>query len=510
VVRGVPGAGGAAEQAVVRFGGSVGRSLGLIDGFSATVPADRLDALRAVPGVAEVTEDAGLTLSDADVTGQLAQAGSLYTLATTVTGASALWDQGATGQGVDVGLIDSGVVPVAGLDAAGKMVQGPDLTEENGTPAQGLDTYGHGTHMAGIIAGRDTTASAPYSGDTTDFVGMAPDARVVSIKVADAKGQTDVSQAIAAIDWVVEKGRSGGLNIRVLNMSFGTDGVQSYQLDPLTYAVEAAWRSGIVVVVAAGNAGNGTARLSDPAYDPFVIAVGSDDAGGTASTADDVVSTFSNAGDGTRNPDVVAPGEHVVSLRDPGSYLDSTYPEARIGSRLFRGSGTSQAAAVVSGAAALLLSQRPGLSPDQVKALLVRTASPVPGAPADLQGHGLVDLAAAAARGTPLDAVQNFVRGTGAGLLEAARGSHHVVVAGWTIRGEVDVHGRGFASASVAAGISARSNWSGVGWSGVGWSGVGWSGVGWSGVGWSGVGWSGVGWSGVGWSGVAWSGTDWS
>ena len=234
--------------------------------------------------------------------------------------------------------------------------------------------------MAGIIAGRDDAATTALSGNSSDFVGMAPDARIVSIKIADAKGQTDVSQAIAAIDWVVENRNKNGLNIRVLNMSFGTDGVQSYLLDPLAYAAEQAWHEGIVVVVAVGNEGNATRSVNNPADDPYLIAVGSDNANGTATTADDAVSSFSNSGDGTRNPDLVAPGDHVVSLRDPGSYLDTTYPAARIGDRLFRGSGTSQAAAVVSGAAALLISQRPDLTPDQVKALLTGTAVAVPGA----------------------------------------------------------------------------------------------------------------------------------
>ena len=108
---------------------------------------------------------------------------------------------------------------------------------------------------------------------------MAPDARIVSIKVADAKGQTDVSQAIAAIDWVVQNRNKNGLNIRVLNMSFGTDGVQDYLLDPLAYAAEQAWHKGIVVVVAVGNEGFGTGKVNNPAYDPYLIAVGSNDPG---------------------------------------------------------------------------------------------------------------------------------------------------------------------------------------------------------------------------------------
>jgi serine protease AprX len=510
IVREAPGTGNLPEQVVERLGGAVDRQLAIVNGFSAEVPADRLGVLRATAGVTAVTEDAGLTLSDADVTQQASQAGSMYTLANQVTGAAELWNAGATGQGIDIALVDSGVVPVEGLKSPGKVVHGPDLTPEAATSAKNLDTYGHGTNMAGIIAGRDSAATAPYTGNTSDFVGMAPDARIVSIKVADAKGQTDVSQAIAAIDWVVANGRKNGLNVRVLNMSFGTDGVQSYQLDPLAYAAEQAWHAGIVVVVAAGNGGNGSGRLNNPATDPYLIAVGSADTNGTATTADDAVSSFSSSGDGVRNPDLVAPGGQVVSLRSPGSLLDTQYPAARIGERLFRGSGTSQAAAVVSGSAALLLSQRPDLTPDQVKALLNGTTQPVPGAQATLQGSGLMNLAAARTAPTPTGARQNWEKSTGLGSLERARGSIHVTINGRKITGEFDIHGRAFNAARVAAGIRDHTNWSGLRWSGVDWSGLRWSTVEYSGLRWSGLRWSGVDWNGLRWSGVEYSGLRWS
>jgi serine protease AprX len=496
IVRELEGAGNAPERAVSAFGGSVGRQLDILGGFTAAVPADRLDALRGVAGVASVTEDAGLALQSTDVESQAAQAGSLSTIANQVTGASAMWDAGYTGKGVDVAVIDSGVVPVDGLKGTGntKVVYGPDLTLENNGPAKNLDTYGHGTHMSGIIAGRDSAAGS-VSGNSTDFVGMAPDSRIVSIKVADAKGQTDVSQAIAAIDWVVSNRNKGGLNIRVLNMSFGTDGVQDYLLDPLAYAAEQAWHKGIVVVVAVGNEGFGTAKVNNPAYDPYLIAVGSDTANGTATTADDVVSPFSNDGDGTRNPDVVAPGDKVVSLRAAGSYLDTTYPAARIGERLFRGSGTSQATAVVSGAAALLIQQRPELTPDQVKALLMGTAASIPGATAAQQGAGLIDLAKAKDTATPANAKQTFAVSTGVGSLELSRGSVHVTVAGREVRGEVDVRGKTFDVRTWAAGLRNNGNWNGMSWSGMSWSGMSWSGMSWSGMSWSGMSWSGMSWS---------------
>jgi serine protease AprX len=556
IVRELDGAGNAPERAVSAFGGKVDRQLDVIGGFSAHVPSDRINALRAAPGVQSVTEDAGLSLQSTDVEEQAAQAGSLYTIANQLTGASAMWDAGYTGQGVDVAVIDSGTVPVDGFTASGKLVYGPDLSFETGSPLENLDTNGHGTHMAGIIAGRDDAATGSYTGDSGNYIGMAPDARIVSIKVADAMGHTDVSQAIAAIDWVTEHGQDNGLNVRVVNMSFGTDGVQSYQLDPLAYAAEQAWHKGIVVVVAVGNEGFGTGKVNNPATDPYLIAVGSDNANGTADVADDVTSTFSNDGDGTRNPDVVAPGEHVVSLRSPNSFLDQSAPAARIGERLFRGSGTSQATAVVSGAAALLLSQRPDLTPDEVKALLMGTAQTLPNATARQQGAGLIDLAAAMNAPTPVNAVQSYARSTGAGSLDAARGSVVVEVDGEAVTGEVDVAGQAIddsTAETLAAGVAeivqdqaaetadaisdlpvqekvdaiaelppvqqaevaeqadlSGVSWSGVSWSGVSWSGVSWSGVSWSGVSWSGVSWSGVSWSGVSWSGVSWSGVSWS
>ena len=134
---------------------------------------------------------------------------------------------------------------------------------------------------------------------------------------------------IAAIDWVVQHRQANGLNIRVLNLAFGTDSGQDYRSDPLAYAVEVAWSKGIVVVVSAGNSGG--AGLTDPAYDPFVIAVGAADTtgageGGSGATVPD----WSSRGDGARNPDVVAPGVGIVSLRAPGSFIDEEYPGARV------------------------------------------------------------------------------------------------------------------------------------------------------------------------------------
>ncbi|MGZ5380113.1 MAG: S8 family serine peptidase, partial [Mycobacterium sp.] len=302
-----------------------------------------------------------------------------------------------TGAGIGVALIDSGVVAVEGLRTPGKVINGPDLSFESQDPQlRYLDTFGHGTHMAGIIAGRDSVVKSGNENDSNNFVGVAPGAHIVSVKVAASDGATDVSQVIAGIDWVVAHRNDPGLNIRVLNLSFGTASVQSYQVDPLAFAVEQAWRSGIIVVVAAGNDGAAGTILNNPAIDPYVIAVGAADHAGTEKRDDDRLADFSSVGSPTRAPDLVAPGRSLVSLRAPGSWLDEQYASARVAygkgePRFFRGSGTSQAAAVVSGAVALLLDERPALTPDQVKYVLKANADVIAGS-RTAQGAGLIDL----------------------------------------------------------------------------------------------------------------------
>jgi len=522
IVRGTPGAGIAPEQAVESYGGRVGRRIGIIGGFVAEVPEQALPQIGRAPGVLSVTPNGRVhMLGMVDGYDAATDANSIYNT-TLMTGAQEYWKAGFTGKGVDVAVIDSGIAPVEGMTVPGRVLNGPDLSfESQSSTLRYMDTFGHGTHMAGIIGGRDSAAvPGQYAGDSDHFVGMAPDARIVSVKVADAHGATDVSQIIAAIDWVVQNRNRNGLNIRVLNLSFGTDGTQSYVLDPLAYAVEVAWQKGIVVVAAAGNAGwKPGDGLANPAYDPFVIAVGAVDPLGTLSLADDIVAPFSSSGDGVRKPDLAAPGKSVPSLRVPGSMIDQQHPGGRVNSRLFRGSGTSQAAAVVSGAAALVLQQRPTLSPDQVKGLLMGSAAKLAGS-IQSTGSGELSLDGALHAGSVSVRAQKFKPSTGLGSLDAARGSVRLIRDGVTLSGEVDIFGKPFVSATWAllaslgmswsGGTWNGSSWSGSSWSGSSWSGMSWSGSSWSGTSWSGSSWSGMSWSGVSWSGSSWSGTSWS
>jgi serine protease AprX len=516
IVREALAAGGAPERAIRAIGGTITNRLSIINGFTANVPARSLGSLARTSGILSVTPNGHVQL--------MAQVDGYDPNWTTPTGswkrnleaikAKELWKAGYLGQGVDVALIDSGVAPVEGI--RDRLVYGPDLSfDSQADNLRYLDTYGHGTHMAGIIAGRDASIQPGHEDEDIDnaFLGVAPKARIVSVKVASASGATDVSQVIAAIDWVVQHRNTDGLNIRVLNLSFGTDGTQSYLLDPLTYAAEVAWRKGIVVVVSAGNSSFGTNRLNNPAFDPFVITVGADDTNGTNDPKDDSIPVWSARGDSTRRPDLVAPGASVVSLRAAGSYLDLAHPSALVGaSRFFKGSGTSQAAAEVSGAAALLLSQRPNMTPDQVKLLLKSTAVRLPNADPQGQGAGLINLKAAKDASTPLAllAQQVFVAAAGLGTLEGARGSVHVVDGDAVLAGELDIFGATFDTSVWASASLAGNTWSGGVWSGNTWSGNTWSGNTWSGNTWSGNTWSGNTWSGNTWSGNTWSGNTWS
>ena len=508
IVREAPGSGSLPEQLVESSGGTVTLELPIIGGFAAELPRAAIPRIASDPAVLSITPNAAVQMqSDGYSAGS--DVGSMHSTMRLI-GANSYWSAGFTGSGVDVAIIDSGVSPVLGLNEAGKVVRGPDLSFESQAPnLRFLDTFGHGTFMAGLIAGHDPGAQANLGQANTGYSGVAPGARIVSVKVADAHGATDVSQVIAAIDWVVQHRYDNGMNIRVLNLSFGTYGAQPYALDPLAFAAEVAWHSGVFVVVAAGNNAPSSGRLMNPAMDPFVMAVGAASPNGTVPTKDDVLMDSSARGDGVRNPDLVAPGRSLQGLRVPGSYIDQTFPAGRISDRFFRGSGTSQAAAIVSGAAALVIQQRPGITPDQLKALLTSTADALPAADVRGQGAGMLNLDRAF-RAPTTPSVQAFARSTGAGSLELARGGNHLVLDGVVLEGEQDIFGAPFDSATMAALTLAGATWSGGTWNGSVWAGPGWAGNEWSTVAWESATWSGNEWSANEWSANEWSGSEWS
>jgi serine protease AprX len=266
---------------------------------------------------------------------------------------------------------------------------------------------------------------------------------------------TSLSQLLMAIDYTVRYRHSNGVDVRVIMLAVGADNDTGYERSPLALAVERAWNAGVAVVAAAGNDGSDRDGLELPAADPFVLAVGGADTQGTGDPADDDVAEWSSRGDGVRDPDVLAPGSSIVSYRVPGSFVDQS-SEGRVGDDRQRGSGTSQATAVVAGAAALLLERHDKWSPDQLKAALRDGARPMAGDHRAV-GEGEVDIAAADAL-RPADRAQGFAP---ARVYSSGPYGRRFSVA---VRKLKDLLGR---------------RWTGRRWTGVKWNGVKWNGVKW-------------------------------
>jgi len=418
------------------------------------------------------------------------------------TGADKVAQQGDTGQGVTVAVLDTGIdgnLP----DFAGRLVGGVDLTGE-GNPFQ--DDYGHGTFVAGLIAGNGASSGGEYSGE-------APGANLVSIKVAGATGSTDLATVMAGVQWAITNEQTYG--IRVLNMSLGFQPITSTFLNPLDQIVEAAWNDGIAVITSAGNAGPFNGTILSPGDDPLAITVGALDDMATASINDDEMTNFSSVGptnpDGWVKPDLVASGRSVVSLADPGSTIYNDYPTARIGSANFVGSGTSFSTAITSGAAALVIEAHPGITPDQLKAMLLGTTNPGPIGNPFVDGHGALD-ALAAVDSTVLGYNQSL-----SGLSAVPMGATVSLAnsgpadtwnpALWT---GVTWTGAAWAGSAWDGAAWAGSAWNGVAWDGAAWASSTWTGAAWAGAAWAGSAWDGAAWAGSAWDGAAWAGAAWA
>ena len=275
---------------------------------------------------------------------------------------------GATGQGVTVAVLDTGVNPAL-TDVSTNLV----CTMVKSSSCN--DGHGHGTHVIGIVKGRDVLGR---------YIGVAPDAQVISIKVADDTGQATNQDVINGLQWVYNNRQT--YNIRVVNLSLGGSAAESYASSAIDAYIEQLWLSGVVVVVAAGNYGtNSDATWYAPANDPYAISVGALDDNQTTTTTDDSLASFSSRGltqDGFAKPEIVAPGRKITStLAGLTSYLGKTYPDRIVDTNYITMSGTSMAAPVVTGTVALLLQQFPNLTPNQVKWLLQNTEQTYAGQP---------------------------------------------------------------------------------------------------------------------------------
>ena len=502
VVQGAAGSAKAARRAIEAVGGRIVEPLPIVDGWLTRLPADAVAKLRVDPGVRAVT------LNDTVRFEQFS-----YDPTTTLSnfvrtsGASGAWNAGLFGSGVGVAVIDTGVSSMN--DFAGRLVHGPDLSGEGTT----IDTYGHGTVMAGVIGGNGADSVASGGGR---LAGIAPNSTLVSVKVAGRNGVSDVSTVLQAMHWV--SAYKDQFNIRVLNLSWGTTSKQDPSIDPLNYAVQRLWGQGIVVVVAAGNSGPTAGTITKPADDPVVISVGAFNDAQNVDPADDGVLGWSSRGPtahGLTKPDLVAPGRSLVAARSYGSTVESENPKALIAPSYIKGSGSSQAAAVVSGSAALLIQQRPTLTPDQVKKLLMGTASPIANTPATTQGAGRVNVGGALA-GDPGAAVQQALAATGTGSIDASRGGRYVQTDCFAdgtidvIQGEITDRCEAWNPAAWTGNSWTGNSWTGNSWTGNSWTGNSWTGNSWTNASWTGNSWTGGTWTGNSWTGNSWTGNSWT
>jgi serine protease AprX len=450
--------------------GVVSSDLPAVSGVVAEVSPDQLAALQAEPGLV-VTPNAPVAVEDASFPSVVRAPAAVFPQ---TTGATTLWNKGVDGAGVAVAVLDTGISKLP--DFGKRLIGGVDLSGE-GNPY--LDSYGHGTFVAGLIAGNGASSKGVYKGE-------APGANLVAVKVAGASGITDLATVISGINWVVAHRDQYG--IRVLNISMGAIPTQSTVLNPLDQAVETAWQAGIAVVVSAGNAGPFNGTILSPGDDPLVVTVGSLDDGGSTNPDYSSATTFSSAGptniDGWFKPDLVTSGRSVVSLRAPGSTIDRTYPSARIGTANFVGSGTSFSAAITSGAAALLIDGAASnsgkgtgrvLTSDEVKAQLLGTTLPGPVGNPMVDGHGALNA-------------------LGAVMLPGLELTQVVPTVATPVGSDVDLH----------------STWLGSSWNGSSWNGSSWNGSSWNGSSWNGSSWNGSSWNGSSWNGSSWNGSSWN
>jgi serine protease AprX len=368
-------------SAVKAAGGKVTANLPLIKGVSATLPKG--------------SHLAGCTVT-ADQTMHVSGKAERDTLGndpvSTARQTLGLTDQSPDGSGVTVAVVDTGIDN--SKDLKGRVIHA-DVTGSSWNSDR--DDYGHGTFVAGLIAGDGSASGGAYAG-------AAPGARLLDVRVAKDDGSTSLSNVLRGLQAVAWAQKA--LKIKVLNLSLSSGSPIPYQFDPLSLALDSLWSHGIVVVVPAGNDGPGASTISSPGNDPTLLTVGALDESGTAARSDDVVSDFSSRGpaaQGIAKPDLVAPGAHLISLRAPGSVVDLANPGSRVDSKYFLGSGTSMSTALTSGVVADLLDARPDLSPDQVKAILASSAYSAAGlADPAAAGAGGLDLTAALATPAPV------------------------------------------------------------------------------------------------------------
>jgi serine protease AprX len=465
--------------------GRATREFKSVDAVAMTVPGSIIAYLAENPrkyDVSAITEDAAVKPTSKFDPVQLWPS---------VVNVDELWPVGTTSAAIAmpaIAIVDSGVDGGRAADFGARVVKSVNIAAvADNAPA---DENGHGTFVAAVAAG-----AAP------EYPGAAPGANIVSLRVFDAEGKAQTSDVIAAADWLLSHGAEYG--VRVANFSLHSARANSFRFDPLDKAVERLWFSGITVVAASGNFGDG-GRMQmayAPGNDPFVITVGAADTMNTTTPADDTIAPWSAYGrtlDGFAKPELVAPGRSLVAAVPPASHLAKTRADRIVSDGYMRLSGTSFAAPIVAGAAAQLLARHPEWGPDDVKGALMLAAQPTAAADPLADGVGELDAAAAAAIADPPNphaALNRFVvrDATGAAAFDGSA---------WT------------------AEAAANASWADVTWSDASWADASWADATWSDATWSDASFASATWSDASeadaaladasWYDATWSDATWS
>ncbi len=292
-----------------------------------------------------------------------------------------VWEQKITGKGVGVAVLDTGIYQHP--DLSGRIIGFKDFIRKK---TKTYDDNGHGTHVAGNIASNGSVSASRY-------VGTAPKANLIGVKVLDKQGSGSLSTVLQGIEWCIKNKER--LGIRIINLSLGSTAIQSYKDDPVCQSVENAWKRGIIVCTAAGNEGPSSGTITSPGIDPMVITVGAIDDRNSLEFKDYRVAGFSSRGptiDNLVKPDAICPGTNITSLRSPNSTLDKQNKKARSSTDYLSLSGTSMATPICAGIIALMLEANSKLTPDEVKKILMNHARSLPQATENMQGKGLIDV----------------------------------------------------------------------------------------------------------------------
>jgi len=354
------------RDCIIENYGQIKYELPFINAISVEIPKEKLATLSSHRMIGAISEDAIVSKAPIDACARPVRA----KCGNYADDMERIFGSVERGKGVGVAVIDTGVSPHYDLvKPQNRIVAFKDLLGNREIP---YDDDGHGTHVAGIIAGNGYTSCK--------YTGTAPCANIIAIKALDESGNGTESDILAALQWIINNGRR--YNIRVINLSLGIKVEPPYDEDPLIKGANAAVRHGYSVVTAAGNNGPGKCTINSPGTSPLVITVGAADLSRCDVDGEIRVASFSSRGPtltGETKPDLVAPGVDICSLdgKNPKGYAVQ--------------SGTSMAAPVVSGVAACLYAMRPGLTPAQVKQILVQEAIPLKKEDRYAQGRGLLN-----------------------------------------------------------------------------------------------------------------------